>query len=99
MTIPKSEALKLLKYDVGIMPNISVYDPLLLSMIEQAVESIEAEGIILTDSYNDLGLIRMYAAYLWRKRDTGEGMGEMLRLALNNRILKDLAADDETGDE
>ena len=41
----------------------------------------------LGDSLEDAQLILMYAAYLFRKRATDEGMPRMLRWALNNRIF------------
>ena len=37
--------------------------------------------------YVDSQLVVMYAAWLWRKRDTGEGMPRMLRYALNQRVF------------
>ena len=45
------------------------------------------EGVTLTNSAEDAQLIIMYAAYLYRKRATNEGMPRMLRWALNNRIF------------
>ena len=32
-------------------------------------------------------LVAMYAGWLWRKRDTGDGMPRNLRWMLNNRIF------------
>lgn len=29
----------------------------------------------------------MYTAWLWRRRDSGEGMPRMLRYTLNNRLI------------
>ena len=34
----------------------------------------------------------MYAAWMWRRRDSMEGMPMMLRIALNNRVFGEKAA-------
>lgn len=38
-------------------------------------------------------LVVQYASWMWRKRDTGEGMPRMVRYALNNRIFAEKARD------
>ncbi|MDE6729629.1 MAG: hypothetical protein K2J71_02495 [Oscillospiraceae bacterium] len=43
---------------------------------------------------DDLHLELMYAAWMWRKRDTGETMPRMLRYQLNNRVFSEKARDD-----
>ena len=57
--------------------------------IAAAKEFIEREGVALAAPYSaeDGQLIIMYAAYLFRKRDSDTGMPRMLRWALNNRIF------------
>lgn len=53
---------------------------------------IQKEGATLDVSVlEDAQLVVMYSAWLWRKRDSGEGMPRMLRWALNNRILSEKA--------
>lgn len=74
-----------LKTDLGI--TTKVYDDRLLAYIQTAQARITEEGAELTDSVEDSQLTIQYAAWLWSKRDTGEGMPRMLRYALNNRIL------------
>ncbi len=83
MTQP--ELLSLLKIDLGIIGD--AYDPQLQQLIEAARAFIRREGVELGDSLEDAQLILMYAAYLFRKRATDEGMPRMLRWALNNRIF------------
>ena len=78
-----------LKLDLGIRSN--AFDRRLESRLRTAKEWIQAEGCTLTDSEGDRELIVMYAAWLWRSRVTGEGMGRMLRSALNNRIFGEKA--------
>ena len=63
------------------------YDERLNMIIKAAVEAIEEEGILLGDSAQDQNLVLMYAAWLWRKRDSGDGMPRMIRYALNNRLF------------
>ena len=77
--------LPLLKIDLGI--KTTAYDTRLTAYIQNAQEQITREGVTLTDSVDDNQLAVMYAAWTWRRRDTGEGMPRMLRYALNNRIF------------
>ena len=78
-----------LKTDLGISSD--AFDVRLQSRIKTARERIQAEGATLTDSESDRDLVVMYAAYLWRSRVTGEKMPDMLRRALNNRVLSEKA--------
>ena len=78
--------LLLLKMDIGI--NTTLYDERLVQYLEAAKREIEREGCALSaDSADDNNLQIMYAAWMWRKRDTGEGMPRMLRWQLNNRLF------------
>ena len=53
---------------------------------------IEREGATLDyGDIEDAQLIIMYSAWIWRRRDTGEGLPRMLRWALNNKILGEKA--------
>lgn len=81
----QQELMALLKIDLGIIG--TAYDPQLEQLLSAAQSFITREGVILTDSVEDAQLIIMYAAYLYRKRATDEGMPRMLRWALNNRIF------------
>lgn len=92
----KTVVLSLLKADLE--KRNSVNDEYLDKLIDVAVDRIRAEGITLGESVDDVQLVSMYAAYLYRRR-TGnnegystealnpQGMPYMLRLALNNRIF------------
>lgn len=81
--------LTALKIDLGITS--TAFDDRLNSRIATAQERIAAEGATLTDSEGDQDLVVMYAAWLWRSRATGEKMPDMLRYALNNRVLGEKA--------
>ncbi len=82
--------LEMLKVDLGIM-RTTAYDDRLTQLICTAEEMIGREGITLADTLEDRQLVVMYAAYLWRRRDSGAGMPRMLRYALNNRLFSQKA--------
>lgn len=82
--------LEALKVDLGI--TTSAYDNRLVQYLNAAQAAIETEGVtIVKDSLADGNLVVMYAAWLWRKRESGEGMPRMLRWALNNRLFTEKA--------
>lgn len=83
--------LSSLKVDLGIL-RTTAYDSRLKEIIKTSFQMIEREGATLDVSLlKDAQLVVMYSAWLWRKRDSGEGMPRMLRWALNNRILSEKA--------
>ena len=89
------ERLSALKIDLGIVA--TEYDSRLTSYLKTAKEEIEREGATL-DLASDIAennLVIDYAAWMWRKRDTGEGMPRMVRYALNNLILSQKGGSDE----
>lgn len=82
-----------LKVDLGIL-RTTAYDERLTEIIQASYQMIEREGATLNVStLDDAQLVVMYSAWMWRKRDTGEGMPRMLRYALNNRVLSEKAAE------
>ena len=80
--------LDMLKIDLGISTT-NKYDDRLKQYLQTAVKEIKREGATLsfTDSVEDANLVIMYAQWLWRKRDTGEGMPRMIRWEINNRLF------------
>lgn len=65
----------------------------LMNLITVAEVEIAREGIMLDLSEaDDRHTIEMYAAYLYRKRVSGDGMPRMLRYRLNNRLLSERMA-------
>lgn len=83
-----ADKLTMLKTDLGI--SVEAYDARLAQYIKAAEAEIGREGITLSDeSLDDCQIVVMYAAWTWRKRDTGEGMPRMLRYALNNRLFSE----------
>lgn len=82
----ESTKLTMLKVDLGI--TTTVYDERLQTFLQTAEAEIKREGYTLSsDSYEDANLQIMYAAWMWRRRDTGEGMPRMIRWQLNNRLF------------
>lgn len=79
------ELLSRLKIDLGI--STDAYDSRLTQYIESAEQTIMREGITLAGSEEDDQIVVMYAAWMWRRRDSGEGMPRMLRYAMNNRLF------------
>lgn len=88
----KETMLQALKVDLGI--TTAVYDVRLAQILESARRAIEIEGINLTESISDANLIVMYAGWLWRKRDTGEGIPRSLRWMMNNRLFSQKLQED-----
>lgn len=82
--------LAALKVDLGIVT--TSYDERLEQIIQSSYLHITREGATLdVDSLDDAQLVIMYAAWTWRRRDTGEAMPRMLRWQLNNKILGEKA--------
>lgn len=79
--------LDMLKIDLGIK-GTTAYDDRLMRYLNYSNQEINSKGVTLdaTDA-RDQELIVMYAAWLWRRRDSGDGMPRMLRYALNNRLI------------
>ena len=89
----ESAMLAALKIDLGI--STDAYDSRLGQYITSAQSAIETEGVTLdVTQMADANLVVMYAAWLWRKRDNGEGMPRMLRWQLNNRLFSEKAGDE-----
>lgn len=83
--------LEMLKIDLGI--TTTAYDERLGQYLTSAQQMIEREGVTALNlsTLEDQQLVVMYAAWLWRRRDSMEGMPRMLRWVLNNRIFSEKA--------
>ena len=81
-----AELLAALKVDLGIVG--AGYDARLIQVISAAQEAVAREGAVLDLSqYEDCQIVIMYSAWLWRRRDSMDGMPRMLRWALNNKVF------------
>ena len=85
--------LAMLKTDVGISASTTAYDTRLTQYLNAAKAAIIREGAttISTTDPADMQIIVMYAAWLFRRRDAMDGMPRMLRMALNNRVMREKA--------
>ena len=83
--------LSMLKTDIGI--TATAYDDRLKQYIQNAYKNIKAEGAqtLNVEDVEDAQLVVMYSAWMWRRRDSGDGMPRMVRYALNNRVLGEKA--------
>ena len=92
-----STMLAMLKTDLGISTS-TAYDTRLEQLLTVAQSAITEEGASTLDASDplDMQLIVMYAAWLWRRRDSMDGMPRSLRYQLNRRIFaeKAVASDD-----
>lgn len=84
------ERLTALKVDLGIVT--TAYDDRLAQYLTTAEQEVNREGVAddNTAAYNNL--VIQYAAWMWRRRDSGEGMPRMLRFWLHNFKLDQLTA-------
>ena len=81
-----ADLLAALKVDLGIVG--SGYDSRLTQVVSAAQEAIAREGAVLDlTRFEDCQIVIMYAGWLWRRRDSMEGMPRMLRWALNNKVF------------
>ena len=87
--------LTMLKVDLGIMSS-TAYDERLRQYITSAKSYIVREGVLTLNASSpaDAQLIVMYAAWLWRRRDTMEAMPPALRVALNDRKFREAVQND-----
>ena len=81
------QMLAMLKVDLGITTDR--YNDRLAQYLESASAEIEREGVALasSSSISDANLVVQYAAWMWRRRDTGEGIPRMIRWQINNRLF------------
>ena len=87
-----STMLAMLKTDLGISTS-TAYNTRLEQLLTVAQQVIIEEGASTLDASDplDMQLIVMYAAWLWRRRDSMDGMPRSLRYQLNRRIFAEKA--------
>lgn len=78
----------MLKVDLGI--STTAYDERLGQYLDSAKAEIIREGYAFPETLtaDDMQMVVMYAAWMWRRRDNMEAMPRMLRYLLNNRIMQ-----------
>ena len=80
-----AEILTLLKLQIQILTD--ALDTYLLQIIEARKQMIRREGILADSSAEYIQIVLMQSAYLYNKRDTGEGEPRALRFAKNNLLF------------
>ena len=94
-----AEEMALLKADLGYLTPTAAVETYMGHLLNAACRELAAKGIELdhTDSGDSL-LVVMYAAWLYRKRDSSAAMGRMLEYSLRNRIIRSVTgAAEEAG--
>ena len=89
-------AMMLLKADLGLYTVSESVDNLVSHKLEAAAAKLEHHGIIINmEDGDDLDLLVMYAAWLYRKRAGSDPMPPMLRRAINDhKVTPPKAAED-----
>ena len=81
-----SDLLTMLRNDLQNPPGL--LNDYLNFLINSSKEQIEDKGITLNlGSNEDCHLIIMYASWLYRQRNSNDGMPRMLRYALHSRLI------------
>ena len=81
-----TELLTMLRNDLQNPPGL--LNDYLSFLINSSKDQIEDKGITLNlGSNEDCHLIIMYASWLYRKRNSNDGMPRMLRYALHSRLI------------
>ena len=79
-------AITLVKVNVGNLKPPAEVEQFMKSCVLTAAADLEADKITLdADKPDDIHLLAMYAAWLYRNRSSGAGKPEMLRSAMRNR--------------
>ena len=89
------QLLAMLKIDIGFTSSgATKIDERLTQLLKASEKYIISEGATTLNKNNidDAQLIVMYAAYLWRRRDTQDDMPRMVRYAINNRVFSEKMA-------
>ena len=92
------EIRDMLKIDLGI--TVSNYDARLDAIILSAERDITAAGVTIDlDDPRHVQVVIIYAAWQWRRRDTGAAMPPMVRRAVNNLVFGQKMAEGKSAGE
>ena len=90
-----SDLLTMLRNDLQNPPGL--LNDYLNFLINSSKDQIEDKGITLNlGSNEDCHLIIMYASWLYRKRNSNDGMPRMLRYTLHSRLVHEKGAVSES---
>ena len=88
MAVNTTTALALVKARLNRLANDTTLDDYLKARINAAIDALQATGIILTDSAEDMMLVVDYAVWEYQSRDKPGGMPDWLRLRRRERWLQ-----------
>lgn len=88
MAVNTTRALALVKARLNRLANDTTLDDYLNERIDAAIDALQATGIILTDSAEDMMLVVDYAVWEYQSRDKPGGMPDWLRLRRRERWLQ-----------
>lgn len=80
-------ALSLVKARLNRLPADTTLDDYLTARINAAVQELEATGIVLTDSSEDMLLVVDYTVWAYQNRDKPGAMPDWLRLRRRERWI------------
>lgn len=83
--IDTTTALTMVKVRLNRLPEDTTLDEYLVTRVQAAVGELEAMGIRLTPSADDLMLVVDYAVYAYQSRDKPGGQPEWLRTRIRYR--------------
>ncbi len=86
--VNEDTALALVKARLNRLAGDTTLDEYLTARIRGAIGEIEATGIVLTASTEDLMLVVDYAVYQYQNRDRPGGMPDWLRLRRRERWVQ-----------
>lgn len=82
---PMEIELEFLRIDLGFMEPDAATSTYMEHLLDVARRELDAKGIDLIETdADDLSLVVMYAAWLYRRRDGSGAMPDMLRYSINN---------------
>ena len=81
-------ALSLVKARLNRLPTDTTLDTYLTARISAAEEELEATGIVLTDSSEDMLLVVDYTVWAYQNRDKPGNMPDWLRLRRRERWVR-----------
>lgn len=82
---PAAVEFEFLKVDLGFMEPDAATSKYMEHLLDVARRELDAKGIDLIETdADDLTLVVMYAAWLYRRRDGSGAMPDMLRYSINN---------------
>lgn len=82
---PQAVEFEFLKADLGFMEPDEATSKYMEHLLDTARRELDAKGLgLIEENADDLSLVVMYAAWLYRRRDGSGAMPDMLRYSIAN---------------